>query len=435
MNICSLSFLYLFLPGALFLCAVTPSRHRPATLLLLSLLFYYFSERGNLWLMLAVLLSDWMLAGILVRSRSARLRKIFIAFAAVKNVGLIAGYSLFAQHIPLGLSVYCLTSMGYVIDCYHGFALWERNPTRVLLMGSFFPKLYAGPIVYYSRTAAQFFTLRMSLAHIGEGGGIFLIGLCKKVILGDGMRGLFESLHAIPPYEISSLGIWSMLVSLAFAFYFSLWGLCDMAKGLALMFGFEIPDNFDNPFLSKSINEFFARFNITINRFIRRHVYMTLGGAHGNVLSVIFNILLLSILMAIWFGMTWNLLAWGIFLALFVLVERFLLPHGWKNTAAFFQWLYCMAVVAVSLIFVAGGSLGESFTYLRVLFGTAPGVDDKVIYLLVSNYLVLLLCIISASGLPQKLTAALKRYFPIPTAIGSALLNFMLLTAATAYLL
>lgn len=435
MNICSLSFLYLFLPGAILLCAVTPPRHRHVTLLALSLLFYYFSEGGSIWLLLVVLLSDWLLAGTLVRSRSARLRKLLIACAAVKNVGLIVAFGLFARHIPLGLGVYCLTSLGYVIDCYHGFALWERNPTRLLLMGAFFPRLYAGPIIYYSRTAAQFFTLRMTLARVGEGGGVFLLGLCKKVILGDGMRSLFEALHAISPYEISALGIWSMLVSLAFALYFSLWGLCDMAKGLALIFGFEIPDNFDNPFLSKSINEFFGRFNITINRFIRRHVYMTLGGAHGNVLSVIFNILLLSILMAMWFGITWNLLAWGIFLALFVLVERFLLPQGWKNTAAFFQWLYCMAVVVVSMIFVAGGGLGESFTYFRILFGAAPGVDDNVIYLLVSNYLVLLICIISATGLLQKLTAALKHYFPIPSAAGNALLNFMLLTAATAYLL
>lgn len=435
MTICSLTFVYFFLPGALLLCRLTPLRHRSAMLFILSLAFYFFVERGNIGVLLAVLLSDWGLAGLLYRGRSDRLRRLLVAVSAVKNVGLLAVYGLFAPHIPLGLGVYCLTSLGYVIDCYHGFALWEPNPIRLLLMSAFFPKLYAGPIIYYSRTAAQFFTLRMTLAGVGEGGGIFLIGLCKKVILGDTMRSLFESLHSIPRYEISILGVWIMLLALSFTLYFSLWGLCDMAKGLALMFGFEIPDNFDDPFLSKSINEFFGRFNITVNRFIRRHVYMTLGGAHGSAFSAAFNILLLSCLMALWFGINLNMVAWGVFLALFVMMERFLLPRGWKNVAVFFQWLYCMTVVQVSMVFLTGGGLKEAFAYLRLLFGTAPGVDDHVLYLLVSNYLILLLCVLLASGLPHRIFRALKRAFPFPLAVWDALQNFLLLTAVTAFLL
>lgn len=404
-------------------------------LLFLSLFFYYLAEGPNLWLLLGVLFTDWLMAGLLYRSRSAYRRKLIVACAAVKNVGFVVGYGMLSTHIPLGLGVYALTSLGYVIDCYHGFALWEHNPVHTLLMSAFFPKLYAGPIVYYSKTAAQFFTLRMSLARIGEGGGKFLLGLCKKVILGDGMKGLYEALHAIPRYEISSLGILSMLVALSFALYFSLWGFCDMAKGLALLFGFEIPNNFDNPFRSQSINEFFGRFNSTVNRFIRRHVYMTLGGAHGSTLSVIFNVLLLSVLMTLWFGIRLNCLAWGMFLALFVLVERYLLPRGWKSMAGFFQWFYCMTVFVVSLVFLAGGTLRESFDYLRILFGNVPGVDDSALYLLVSDYLILFICIVSASGLMQKAAALLKRYFPTAAALGNIALNFLLLTAATAYLL
>lgn len=404
-------------------------------LLLLSLAFYVLAERQNVWLLLAVLLSDWMLAGLLYRGRSDRLRRLLVAVAAAKNVGLIVACGLFAPHIPLGLGVYCLTSLGYVIDCYHGFALWERNPISALLMSAFFPKLYAGPIIYYSRTAAQFFTLRMTLVRMGEGGSIFLIGLCKKVILGDAMRVLYESLHTIPLYEISILGVWIMLMALSFSLYFSLWGLCDMAKGLALMFGFEIPDNFDDPFLSKSINEFFGRFNATVNRFIRRHVYMTLGGAHGSAFSAAFNILLLSCLMALWFGIRLNMVAWGVFLALFVMMERFLLPRGWKNISIFFQWLYCMTVVHISMVFLAGENLGEAFAYLRLLFGTAAGVDDHVLYLLVSNYLVILLCVILASGLPRRIASILKRAFPLPAAVWDAALNFLLLTGVTAFLL
>lgn len=436
LGLCSLSFLYLFLPLSLLVYWACPFPLRPKALLLLSFAFYYGAEGWTgLGLMFFVLFSDWMLAGRLLGSRNAKLRQAFVACAVIKNIGIFIGYHILSPHIPLGLGVYCMTSLGYVLDCYHGFAIWGKDPSRVLLMSAFFPKLAAGPIVYYGRIVPQFFSLRVTLSSIGEGGSIFLLGLFKKVILGDSMAVLFRSLHDIPKYEISLLGIWSMLISLSFALYFSLWGFCQMAEGLALMFGFRISENFNNPFLSQSINEFFGRFNSTINRFIRRHVYMPLGGAKGNSLSMVCNIFILSVCMASWFSLRPNILIWGIFLSLFVMIEGYLLPRGWKNIASFFQWLYCAFVIQFSMIFWAGDSLSESFSYLRILFRGAAGLDDRSIYLLVSNYLVIILCCLFALGLPQKAALWVKRVFPGPAAVGEILFNSLLLTAVTAYLL
>lgn len=435
MNICSLSFLYVYLPLMIVVCLLTSYRYRSAMLLLCSLVLYYVYEGNNLWLLLFVVLSDWALAGMLYRSRNMGRRRIFVICSVVKNLGLIIVYGLFAAHIPLGLSVYCVTSMGYVLDCYNGFALWERNPVRTMLLSAFLPKLYAGPVVYYSRTASQFFTLRMTLAHIGEGGFLFLLGLCKKVIIGDSMRALYEQLHAIARYDISILGVWAMLFSLSLALYFSLLGLCEMAKGMALIFGFELPDNFDFPFCAKSINEFFGKFNFSVNRFIRRHVYMTLGGVQGSTLSAVSNILLLSVLMALWFGLRVNYVAWGLFLSLFVLVERYFTPGWWKSVPGMFRWLCCFLVIEISMVFFIGNNLSESFAYWRILFSSAPGVDDTAMYLLVSNYLVILLGILLASGVPAKVREKLKLHFPRISAVFETLLSAGMLLVATAYLL
>ena len=162
---------------------------------------------------------------------------------------------------------------------------------------------------------------------------------------------------------------------------------------------------------------------------------MPLGGAKGGSPSMVCNILILSVCMASWFGLRPNILLWGIFLSLFVMIEGYLLPRGWKNIASFFQWLYCAFVIQFSMVFWAGDNLSESFSYLRILFRGASGMDDRSIYLLVSNYLVLILCCLFALGLPRKAALLVKRIFPGPAAIGEILLNFLLLTSVTAYLL
>lgn len=440
MEIYSLSFLYLVLPLWVLLCAVLPPRRRPVALLALSCGLYYWHEGVAFWLLAGIILSDWLLAAFLGRERRLRIRRAVVLAAAVKDVGLFAGASILAQlgmiSFPMGLGVCALSSLGYVIDCHHGFAQWERSPVPVALMSAFFPSLYAGPILSYSRAMPLLHAPRMTLERMGEGGGLFLRGMAQKVILGDSIGALLQELiHGIPIGETTSLGVWSMLVTLAFTLYFNLAGFCDMARGLAMLFGFDLPENFRNPFLSKSINEFFGRFNLTVNRFIRRHVYVVLGGAHGSSGSVIFNILLLSILMALWFGIRLNLVAWGIFLSLFVVMERYLMPRGWEKTAGLVRWLYSMAVLLISLVFFAGDSLTQSFTYLRIMFrvGGTADMNERVIYLLFSNYLILAVAFLCVSGFPRKLGEFLKARLPRTAALGGAVLNLLLLMAVTAF--
>ncbi|RGX54437.1 MBOAT family protein [Anaerotruncus sp. AF02-27] len=443
MEITSLTFLYLFLPLSILLCGLIPARFRTVFLLLLSGFLYYWHEGGLILLPFSVVLFDYLMVRLIERSAGfPGLRKAFMICAVLKSVGLIAFYgvrfSVYGMAAPLGLGVFCLTSAGYVIDCYHGYAPAEHNPIHFAMMTVFFPKLYAGPLTYFNRMHFQLRNPQMTLQKVGEGGRILIQGLAKKVLLGDAAFRLFGQVREIPLSEATVLVAWTMVITMAFAVYFILSGYCDMARGIALLFGIELPDNFLYPYRATSINDFFSRFNVTVNRFIRRYIYINLGAAQGSMASGVFNILLVTILMGLWFGINLNMMMWGIYFAAFVIFERYFLRKYMEAIPTLFCWVYSMAVILVSFTFFMCGSLGESFTCLKLLFGIgAPvaGENTRVLYLLASNWLVLVLCVICSLGLVGMVKKMVDRVLPRTSAVLSAVFSAALLLAATAFLL
>lgn len=444
MEVYSLSFIYLVLPVSVLVCAALPVRRRPILLLLLSAVLYFCLEREYLVLPVAVVAFDYVMVRLMEYSGALKgLRRLVMICSVVKSVGLIVLYGVLGQvygvHIPLGLGVYCLTSAGYVIDCYCGYAPYEHNPVEFMLMTLFFPKLYAGPLVYYSKMMLQLRSPKMSLQKIGDGLQLFIWGLAKKVILGDTTWRVFRSLKRIPLYEATPFSSWMMVITLALSVYLLFSGLCDMAKGVGLAFGFELPDNYNYPYRATSVNDFFSRFNLTVNRFIRRYVYINLGGAEGGVASGVFNILLVTILMGLWFGINLNMMAWGIYLALFVIFERYFLRRYMDQIPTLFKWVYTAAVVLVSFAFFAGGSLRDSLGYLKVMFtgvqAMGPHDNDEVLYLLLSNFLVLGLGALCSLGMFDGLNRLFKKGFPRIWRVLSAVLSIALLAVSTAYIL
>ena len=185
----------------------------------------------------------------------------------------------------------------------------------------------------------------------------------KKVLIGDTVYRLYGTLRALPMASVTMAAAWTMVVTLALSVYFILAGFCDMARGLALIFGFELQDNFHAPFGSIGINDFFSRFNITVNRYVRRYVYVNLGGAQGSVISGVFNILLVTILMGLWFRISLNLLLWGVYFALFVIFERYCLGRRIDLIPPLLRWIYSTAVIMVSFCFLAGDTPEQSISY------------------------------------------------------------------------
>lgn len=413
----SLTYLFLIIPAAAVLCRLTPARFRAAMLLACSLACYWWAEGDNLLLIAAVIGFDYIAAHLICRGGMLpRFRRAVAACAAAAGVGLIILYGVGAElagtHIPLGLGVVCLTGIGYVADCYYGFSKPERSPVDFALTAAFFPKLWAGPIAGHGRMLPQYRLMRMTLAKTGEGAELLIRGLAKKIILGDTVYRLFTELKKTPFLDMTALTVWSMALTLALATYFILSGYCDMARGAGLVFGFEMPENFDHPYSATSIDEFFSRFNITINKFIRRYVYFNLGGAEGGMLSGIFNILLVTILMGLWFGIRISSLIWGVYFAVFVILDRYLLRRFQEQIPTLFRWMFTFFVVLVSFIIPAGGSPDKIMSYLRLMFGmsAAGGIDSKTIYLLSSNYLALLTAVFCATSIPAAVSGFLKRH-------------------------
>lgn len=443
MQIYSLSFLYLFLPAAILLCLFAPHRARAAALLAVSGAFYAMLEGDNLLLAAAVIAFDYGMGLLMERSASfARLRRAIMICSVVKSLAILVLYSLAQEmtgaHSPFGLGVICLTSCGYVMDCYFGYTYCEHSLVQLGLMTLFFPKLYAGPLVYHSKIVPQTRSMRMTLEKTGEGARYFLQGLAKKVLIGDTIYRLYGTLRALPMASVTMAAAWTMVVTLAFSVYFILAGFCDMARGLALIFGFELQDNFHAPFGSIGINDFFSRFNITVNRYVRRYVYINLGGAQGSVISGVFNILLVTILMGLWFSISLNLLLWGVYFALFVIFERYCLGRRIDLIPPLLRWIYSTVVIMVSFCFLAGDTPGQSISYLLRLFGLrgtiSPESGSSILYLLASNYLVLLIAVFSSTGLIERAAKVIYKHAPRLYWFGTAVLTAALLIVTTAFL-
>ena len=420
MQIDSLAFWGVILPALTVLCWFCPARRRAAVLLAVSLGLYAWAA-GWLVALLAAGVAAWdfLAASWFPRlEERLHLRRTLLVASLVKDLGVFSAFQIWGElqgeEVPLGIGVVCLTSAGYLLDCYLHNTFPEPNPVDYGLMICFFPKLYAGPMVYHSRLMPQIKGMHMTLDHMAEGVRYFLRGLAKKVILGDTLGRLAASIYVTPMFEMTTLGAWMLVVTQALTVYFLLGGLCEMAKGVGLLFGLELPDNFRYPYGATSVNDFFSRFNSSLSKYLRRYVYLYLGGAKGGFLSSVFNILLFTILMGLWFGVNVNLVVWGVYFTLFVLFERYFLERYAENLPTLFRWLYCTAVVLVSFAIFGGSSLAQSWEYLRAMFrlSQTPAVDSEILYLLASNHWILLVAILSSTGVFHWMAGLGKRLLP-----------------------
>lgn len=419
MQLLSLTFLYLFLPSALLICWITPIRYRAAVLLAVSVSYYALAQGFFALAGAVVIICDLLLANLIRGSvGNPALKKGAAIFSALKSAAVIVGFEAFAANtgtsVPLGTAVICLTSTGYVFDLCYGWAPKSAGTVHTALMISFFPKLYAGPLVTYSRMAPSLCAPRMSMSRVGSGGWLLIRGTSKLLLLGNPLWSLFTTLHEAPLYDTSVLTVWMTVMTLALSLYYRLSGYCDMARGIGIMLGLELPENFRTPFAARSVNDFFSRFNITVSRFWRRYLYLKLGGAHGNLLSVSVNIMLSCIMMGLWYGLKLNFALWGAFLALFVIAERFVPKKVHQSVPPLLSWGYCMTVLLVSFAFFAGETPSASFDMLRIMMGLggAPAASKEALYQIASHHLLLILSVVLATSLPLIIAEATRKHFP-----------------------
>ncbi|MDO4942484.1 MAG: MBOAT family O-acyltransferase [Lachnospiraceae bacterium] len=422
----SLLFLFRFLPAILLVYYMVPRRFRNLVLLLFSLVFYAWGEPVYIILMLASILISYT-GGILVdrfkqaeKMKAARVTMIvscsaslsllaFFKYAgfAVETVNSLFGAGINKLHIalPIGISFYTFQTLSYIIDVYRGEAAVQKNLISFGTYVTMFPQLIAGPIVQYKTIDTQLRSRTETAEQFAKGIHRFMIGLGKKVLIANNAGELWNTIQALPDSEVPMLTAWMGLAAYTFQIYFDFSAYSDMAIGLGHMFGFRFLENFNYPYISKSITEFWRKWHISLGTWFREYVYIPLGGNRVNRWRHVCNILIVWLLTGIWHGASRNFLIWGFYYGMLLLAEKFIFGKYLKKLPALLQHLYCMFFVMLGWNVFVFDNMGQGIRFLKSLFGLyGQGLwNRETVYLLYNNLALLIVCILGSTQLSQKI--------------------------------
>ena len=296
--------------------------------------------------------------------------------------------------LPIGISFYTFQTLSYIIDVYKGVVPVQKNFVSFGAYVTMFPQLIAGPIVRYTDVDAQLSKRTHSLYKFGQGVSWFLRGLGKKVLLANNIGMTYDAIAAILPAERSVLTAWIGCVAYAMQIYFDFGGYSDMAIGLGKMFGFEFIKNFDYPYISKSVTEFWRRWHISLGTWFREYVYIPLGGNRVSKAKHIRNILVVWMLTGFWHGAAWNFMLWGLYYGLLLLAEKLFLAPKLERLPQKVQQTYCFILVLFGWVLFFSPTLKDAFVYIGNMFGIGGSgfIDSTGLYYLTSNLILLVIC-------------------------------------------
>ena len=388
----SLTFLFGYLPLTLALYFITPLRRRNFVLLLASLFFYGWGEPVYVGIMFLSIFIDYT-HGLLVekfRDRD-RLARWFVGQSVVfnllllgffkywdflaANLSLLPGVSLpeLGLPLPLGISFFTFQTMSYTIDVYRRDAPVQRNPVDFGAYVTLFPQLIAGPIVKYKTVAAELARRTVTSQDFAGGACRFTAGLAKKVLLANAAGALWEScLSSQSAGTLTAAGGWTGLLAFGFQIYFDFSGYSDMAIGLGRILGFRFGENFDHPYLSLSVGEFWRRWHMSLTSWFREYLYFPLGGSRKGKARTLRNLLTVWLCTGFWHGASWNFILWGLYFGLWLILERFAFRDLLTRTPVWVKRAYTLAVVFVGWGIFAMEDLGVCGRYLAVCFGGGP---------------------------------------------------------------
>ena len=445
----SIPFLYYFLPCVLLAYYLMPKAGRNGVLLLFSLLFYAWGEPRYLVVMLAatVLGYGFGLAmerfpkakkGLLIASVASSLSFLLCFKYAdffLENLGALAGrpIALLKLSLPVGISFYTFQILSYTIDVYRGQAAAQKNLIDLACYVTFFPQLIAGPIVRYTDIARQLRCRDYSLAQFREGTRRFLIGLGKKVLLANLLGEICAAWRQTT--DASVLFAWLYAVSFTLHIYFDFSGYSDMAIGLGRLFGFRFPENFQYPYISRSITEFWRRWHISLGTWFRDYVYIPLGGNRKGKPRQFLNIFIVWMLTGFWHGAAWNFLFWGLWFAVLLIIEKTFLLRHLEKSRVLGRFYVLLAVIFSFVLFDASGLSAALVCITQLLgLGGLPLSSPQAAYLLGSNALLLTAAMVGATPAPKIAAQAIAQRWPRVSALLEPVMLVLLLLLCTAFL-
>ena len=448
----SLLFLFIYLPVVLAVYYLVPRRWRNLWLFIVNIVFYGWGEPVYVLLMLFSICINYA-AGLLVdrfkRSDRLKAKRILVADIVV-NLALLAFfkyYDLFAETLslipgvrirslglalPIGISFYTFQTMSYPIDIYRGDAELQRNFISFGTFVALFPQLIAGPIVRYKDVADQLDFRSGGIGQFSSGVRRFTVGLAKKVLLANNIGMLWDVYSSKAPGELTVLGAWLGIFAFTMQIYFDFSGYSDMAIGLGRMLGFEFLENFNYPYISKSVTEFWRRWHISLGTWFRDYVYIPLGGNRKGKARQFFNLLVVWALTGFWHGANWTFLCWGLYYAVFLMIEKAFLLKKLEKVPVL-ATVYALLVAICGWVLFDLPTVGEAFAYYRAMFGFASAgfcTAGDLFYL--RNYALILVvgalaCMPVGKTLYQKLRPGVQ-------SVLTPLLIVFVLVLSTAYL-
>lgn len=413
----SLLFLFIFLPLNLILYFLLPqNKAKNAVLIIFSLVFYAWGE--PVWVLLLVLTAflDYRHALVIEKYRSTARAKLALILSIVTDVGIFAVFKYTAFFVtnlnlfpfinlpvpsfalPIGISFYTFQTLTYIIDVYRGKIEAQKHFSKCILYLSLYFQLVAGPIVRYTDVAKEIEHRKLSVSRFSHGVYRFVTGLGKKVIIANA-AGVFVDKYMTGSFSsLTTLGAWLGICMYTIQLYFDFSGYSDMAIGLGKMFGFDFPENFNYPYISKSVSEFWRRWHMTLGSFFRDYVYIPLGGNRKNVYL---NLFIVWFLTGFWHGASWNFVIWGLYNGLFICLER-LTKKYFEKIPSFIRHIYLLLVVNIGFVFFKFTNITQAISYLKVMFGkNAKFVNLDTSALIANNLFWIVLSVILCMPIMQ----------------------------------
>ena len=426
----SISFLTFFLPCLLACYFLIPSRFRSArngVLLVFSLAFYACGGPKFLLLMLVSIAVNYVCGFFAGSQHKKQVRLTAVVSSVVIGIGLL-GYFKYAGFfveiidsmgasipvpeitLPIGISFYTFQGLSYVIDVYRNDARVQKNPLKTALYIALFPQLVAGPIVRYTTVEAEISECRESIEEVSAGIVRFIFGLAKKMILANSMGEIADAAFSQGAGDLSVAFAWLGALAYTAQIYFDFSAYSDMAIGLGRIFGFHFLENFNYPYISKSVTEFWRRWHISLSTWFRDYIYIPLGGSYCSGKRQIFNMFVVWACTGMWHGAAWNFIVWGMWFFVLLIGEKYIWGKALEKTPSFLQHTYALLAAVISWVFFRASDLPQAFSYLKSMFSFGATLcDGQAVYYLLQYAPELILCVIASMPVKALAENALKK--------------------------
>lgn len=402
-------FLFVFIPVFFLLYFISPSKIKNIILLIGSLIFYAWGEPIYISLMIFSTISDFFHGKLIEKYRGTTKSKIFLISGLIINL-LMLGFFKYSDFLigiingifntsipflnlplPIGISFYTFQTMSYDIEVYRGQCKAQKNILDFAVFVTMFPQLVAGPIVNYSQVENELANRESNIDNIYYGINRFIIGLCKKVLLANNIGIVWTEISSKNFSELSMLTAWLGILAFTFQIYFDFSGYSDMAIGLGKILGFNFPENFNFPYIAKTVTDFWRRWHITLSSWFRDNVYIPLGGNRKHQLR---NIFIVWCLTGLWHGAAFNFVLWGLWFGTILIIEKKFLLKYLEKIPRIFQHIYTMLIVIIGWVFFSVENIKDIFVYLGKMFAFNNIIDNYSIYVVLNYFIIFILCIL-----------------------------------------